>query len=81
MKLKGILKPEEVAEIFGVKVETVLEWREKGLPWINLGKMVLISETGLYRWLKSLEKTKNAQDASGQDFFGQPMGKAIPQKK
>jgi len=80
MKLKGILNQEEVAEIFGVSVETVLGWRDIGMPWIKLGKMVLFSEGGLLKWLRGLEKTQNAQDASGQDFFGQPMGKVIPPK-
>lgn len=80
MKLKGILNPEEVAEIFGVKVDTVLEWRDKGMPYIKLGNMILISEGGLLKWLKSLEKTKYAQDAPGQDFFGKPIGEVIPPK-
>jgi hypothetical protein len=80
MKLRGILKPEEVAEMFDVNVETVLGWRDIGMPWIKLGKMILISEAGLLRWLKGLEKAQNAQDAPGQDFFGRPISEARPPK-
>jgi len=80
MKLKGIMKASEIAEMFEVNEETVLGWRDIGMPWIKLGRMILISETGFLRWLKRLEKSKNAQDAPEQDFFGQPIGKAIPPK-
>lgn len=80
MKLKGILKPEEVAEIFDVNVETVLGWRDLGMPSIKLGKMVLISEAGLLKWLRGLEKTQNAQNAPEQEFFGRSIGKAAPPK-
>jgi hypothetical protein len=80
MKLKGILKPEEVAEIFGVNVETVLGWRDIGMPSIKLGKMILISEVGLLKWLRGLEKTQNAQNAPGQEFFGKPLGEVRPPK-
>lgn len=80
MKLKGILNPDEVAEIFGVNVETVLGWRDIGMPSIKLGKMILISEAGLLKWLRSLEKVQNPQNASGQDFFGKPIGEVTPPK-
>ena len=80
MKLKGILKPPEIAEMFGVNEETVLGWRDMGMPWIKLGKMILISEAGFLRWLRSMEKTQNAQDAPGQDFFGKPIGEVRPPK-
>jgi hypothetical protein len=80
MKLKGILNPDEVAEIFGVNVETVLGWRGIGMPSIKLGKMILISEAGLLKWLRGLEKAQNAQDALEQDFFGKPIGEVRPPK-
>jgi hypothetical protein len=80
MKLNDILKPEEIAEKFGLSEETVLNWREIGMPWIRLGKMVLISEKSFLRWLKGLEKAKNAQDAPGQDFFGKPIEDTMPPK-
>ncbi len=80
MKLKGILKPDEVAEIFDVTVDTVLGWRDEGMPSIKLGKMVLISEAGLLKWLRGLEKTQNAQNAPGQEFFGQPISNVTPPK-
>ena len=84
MKLNDILRPEMVAERFGVNVETVLGWRDLGMPWIRLGKMVLISESSLLRWFKTLEKTltpekaQNAQDAPGPDFFGKPLAEHRP---
>jgi hypothetical protein len=80
MKLKGILRPDEIAEMFGVRVETVLGWRDLGMPSIKLGKMVLISEAGLLKWLRGLEKAQNAQNASGDDFFGRPISELTPPK-
>ena len=80
MKLNDILTPEEVAEKLGVNEETVLSWRDLGMPWIKLGKMILISEKSFLRWAKSLEKAKNAQDAPGQVFFDKPIGDITPPK-
>ncbi len=74
MKLNDILTPEKVAAKFDVNVETVLAWRDLGMPWIKLGKMVLISETSFLRWLKGLEKDPNAQNAPKTGLFGQGKG-------
>ena len=80
MNLKGVLKPEELAERFGLTEETVLGWRELGMPWIKVGKMIFILEASFLRWMKGREIQRNAQDASEQDFFGRPMSEARPQK-
>jgi hypothetical protein len=80
MKLKGMFRPEEVAEIFDVNIDTVLGWRDIGMPSIKLGKMILISEAGLLKWLRGLEKTQNAQNAPGQDFFGRSISEVRPPK-
>jgi len=77
MKLKQV---EEIAKKLDVSVETVLGWRDLGMPWVKIGKMVFILEDSFHRWAKQLEKAKNVQDAPEQDFFGRPIGEAVPPK-
>jgi len=39
-ELKDFLSAKELAEVFGVTIDTVFEWREKGLPFYRVGKKV-----------------------------------------
>jgi len=68
MKLTTILTPKEVAKRFNITEQTVLGWRDQGLPCIKIGKSLFIREASLVKWIEKLEKEQNAQDASGQDF-------------
>lgn len=77
MKLK---RAEDIAKKLGIAEKTLLEWRGLGMPWVKIGKSVFILEDSFLRWAKDHEIGPNAQDASEQDFFGQPMGKVIPPK-
>ena len=73
MKLKDAIKAGDLAEQLGVTKETVLGWRELGMPWVQIGKEVYVIEASFMKWVKSRETTSNAQDAPEQDFFGRPI--------
>ena len=68
MKLSNILTPKEVAKRFSIKEETVLGWRNQGMPCIKIGKSLFIREASLLKWIEKLEKEQNVQDASGRDL-------------
>ena len=74
MKLKDILTPEKVAEKFEVTVETVLDWRKLGMPWVKIGKSIYIFEDSLLRWAKAHEIDPNAQNAPKTGLFAQGKG-------
>ncbi len=78
MKLRRV---EDMAKKLGITEETLLEWRNLGLPWTKIGKTIFIFEDSFYRWARGFEKNQNAQDAPGQEFFGKPIGEVIPLKK
>jgi len=39
-ELKDLLSAKELAEVLGVSTDTVLGWRDKGLPFYRIGKRV-----------------------------------------
>jgi len=80
MKLKDALRPAEVAEKLGLTEDTILGWREMGMPWVKIGKQVFILESSFMKWIQSRETRTNAQDAPGQEFFGRSIGEVIPPK-
>lgn len=43
---------EEIAEVFGVKVDTVRKWQRDGAPIIRIGKKFQASYFDLWMWLK-----------------------------
>jgi hypothetical protein len=77
MKLR---RAEDMAKKLGITEETLLEWRNLGMPWVKIGKTILIFEDSFYEWARGYEKKQNAQNAPGQDFFGHPMGEVVPLK-
>ncbi len=80
MKFKNAFTPEEVAEQLGVTKETVLGWRELGMPWVQLGKKIYILESSFMKWVMKHEVHGNAQDAPEQDFFGKPISEHRPRE-
>ncbi len=62
--MKDILTPTELAKKMGVKEETILAWRDLGMPSVKVGKFVFILGKSFLSWMKGLENSKNAQDAS-----------------
>jgi hypothetical protein len=78
--VKGIFKPEDLAKKLGIAEQTLLDWRDIGMPYVKIGKLVFILEESFLRWLKSREKTGNAQDALQGDFFDRRVSNHAPEK-
>jgi hypothetical protein len=77
MKLK---RAEDLAKKLGIEKDALLGWREMGMPWVRIGKLIYIFEDSFIEWARGLEIKQNAQNAPGQDFFGKPIGEVTPPK-
>ena len=49
--LKQLIKPEDLARKLDVTTDTLLSWREKGMPWVKAGKSVFILEGPFMKWM------------------------------
>lgn len=48
-----LLRPEDVAEMLGVKKSTVYQWSHRGyIPHIKLGKLLRFDEEAVIEWLE-----------------------------
>ncbi len=52
MKLK---RAEDLAKRLGIEKETLLSWRDLGMPWVKIGKSVFIFEDSFTEWAKGRE--------------------------
>ena len=68
MKLKDILTPEKVAEKFEVTVETVLDWRKLGMPWVKIGKSIYIFEVAYSDGQRNMKLTLTHRMPLKRDF-------------
>ena len=49
---KGLMRPEELAELLGVSKLTVLRWAKKGIiPCVRIQNMVFLDPGNTARWL------------------------------
>ena len=52
----NLLSPQAVAELIGVRVETLATWRSthrQGLPYIRIGRKIRYAEQAVLAWLAS----------------------------
>lgn len=47
---------EEIAQVFGVHIRTVREWKDAGAPIIVLGKKYQANYFDLWEWLKGFQR-------------------------
>jgi len=50
--LKQLIKPEDLARKLDVTTDTLLSWRDKGMPWVKAGKSVFILEGPFMKWIE-----------------------------
>lgn len=51
--MERLLKPEEVAELLGVKLSTIYQWTHQGfIPHVKIGKLVRFREGEVMRWVE-----------------------------
>jgi len=59
MKLK---RAEDMAKKLGIEKDTLLGWRELGMPWVKIGKSIFILEDSFLSWARDHEiKQKNGE--------------------
>jgi phage terminase Nu1 subunit (DNA packaging protein) len=64
IRLDEFIPAEKLAKAFGVSTQTVLRWREQGLPYVPVGQKIYFRASSVAVWLASREKTKRvARDA------------------
>lgn len=54
---------EEIAQVFGVTLESVREWRKQGAPIVLLGKKYQANYFDLWQWLKGRAIESDAENA------------------
>ena len=52
-ELKDFLSAKELAEALGVSIDTVLRWRDRGLPFYRVGKRVWFDQYEVVEFIKS----------------------------
>jgi len=52
--LNGLLKPEEVANLTGLSLETLAQWRsqKRGIPYLKVGRAVRYDPTDVQAYLE-----------------------------
>ncbi len=59
MKLK---RAEDMAKKLGIEKETLLAWRDLGMPWVRIGKSVFVFEDSFTEWARDHEIKPNSKD-------------------
>ena len=52
-ELKDFLSAKELAEVLGITIDTVFEWRNKGLPFYRIGKRVWFEQCEVAEFIKT----------------------------
>ena len=52
-ELKDFLSAKELAEVLRVTIDTVFEWRDKGLPFYRIGKRVWFEQHEVADFIKT----------------------------
>lgn len=71
MKAKDFVTLEQLAEEMGISLKTLYDWKKRGLPFIEIGKVVRIYKPYFFKWLLSHEKAAKTPGSAQQgDLFG-----------
>jgi len=64
-ELKDFLSAKELAEVLGVTIDTVFEWREKGLPFYRVGKRVWFEQREVALFIMTQLRVEGMKPKSG----------------
>ena len=64
-ELKDFLSAKELAEVLGVTIDTVFEWREKGLPFYRIGKRVWFEQHEVAEFIKTHLRAEGMKPKGG----------------
>jgi excisionase family DNA binding protein len=65
-ELKDFLSAKELAEVLEVTIDTVLDWREKGLPFYRIGKRVWFEQHEVAAFMMTHLKGETMKPTGGQ---------------
>lgn len=57
-KLEDFLSAKELAEVLGVTIDTVLEWRHRGFPFYRIGKRVWFEQHEVAEFIQTHLKAR-----------------------
>jgi hypothetical protein len=71
-ELKDFLSAGELAEVFAVNIDTILGWRDKGLPFYRIGKRVWFEQHQVAEFIMTQLRGEGIKRNSGQDPLKSP---------
>ena len=71
-ELKDLLSAKELAEVFGVTIDTVFEWRDRGLPFYRIGKRVWFEQHEVAEFIKTHLRVEGMKPKGGKNPFKPP---------
>jgi excisionase family DNA binding protein len=71
-ELRDFLSAKELAEVFGVAIDTVLEWRDRGLSFYRIGKRVWFEQHEVAEFIKTHLRVEGMKPKSGKNLFKPP---------
>ena len=71
-ELRDFLSAKELAEVLGVTIDTVLEWRDRGLPFYRIGKRVWFEQQEVAQFIMTQLKGEGIRPKGGRYPFKAP---------
>jgi len=71
-ELRDFLSAKELAEVLGVTIDTVFEWRDKGLPFYRIGKQVWFEQHEVAEFIKTHLRVEGMKPKGGKNPFKPP---------
>ena len=71
-ELKDFLSAKELAEVLGVTIDTVFEWRDKGLPFYRIGKRVWFEQHEVAEFIKTHLRVEGMKRKGSKNLFKPP---------
>ena len=71
-ELRDFVSAKELAEVLGVTINTVLEWREKGLPFYRIGKRIWFEQHEVAEFIMTHLKGEGIKPKRDQPPFKAP---------
>lgn len=71
-ELKDFLSAKELAEVLGVTIDTVFEWRDRGLPFYRIGKRVWFEQHEVAEFIMTHLRVELMKPKGGKNPFKPP---------
>lgn len=71
-ELRDFLSGKELAEVLGVSIDTVLAWRDEGLPFYRIGKRVWFEQHEVADFILTRLKGEGVKRKGDENHLRQP---------